>query len=44
VFNSRVGTSEAIRLFSSKLSDKNFKEWLGGLIEGEGCFLLAELT
>ncbi|KAJ2996084.1 hypothetical protein HDV02_000184 [Globomyces sp. JEL0801] len=37
------GTSEAIRLFSSK-SDKshNFKEWLGGLIDGDGCFLLSK--
>lgn len=41
VFNSRVGTSEAIRLLSSK-SDNSWKEWLAGLIDGDGCFLLSK--
>jgi hypothetical protein len=45
VLNSRVGTSEAIRLLSYK-SDKNpeteFNEWLGGIIDGDGFFHLSK--
>ena len=51
-FNSLVGTSEAICLLNKnvrsihKLSnsdrDLNFKEWLAGLIDGEGCFTLSK--
>lgn len=48
-----LGTSEAIRLSSSKVNkkpkglkaqraDNIFKEWLGGLIDGDGCFLLSK--
>lgn len=44
-----VGTSEAIRLLfirnysSIPKSEKNlFNEWLGGLIDGNGCFLLSK--
>jgi len=47
--NSRVGTSEAIRLLNKNIrsihnkggnSDTNqkFKQWLAGLIDGDGCF------
>jgi hypothetical protein len=55
VFNSQVGTSEAIRLLNinKKLihkisknnksnSDLKFKQWLAGLIDGDGCFLLSK--
>lgn len=42
VFNSRVGTSEAIRLLSYKSDVNKFNEWLGGLIDGDGCFLLSK--
>ena len=51
-FNSLVGTSEAICLLNKnvrsihKLSnsdrDLNFKEWLAGLIDGDGCFTLSK--
>jgi len=45
-----VGTSEAIRLLNKKsihsLSNNNkdlrFKQWLAGLIDGDGCFLLSK--
>ncbi len=46
-----VGTSEAIRLLNKRFihnlknnSDKDlrFKEWLAGLIDGDGCFLLSK--
>lgn len=41
-----VGISEAIRLFSTKkdikLSDKNFSQWLAGVIDGDGCFQLSK--
>ena len=41
-----VGISEAIRLFSTKkdikLSDKNFSQWLAGIIDGDGCFQLSK--
>jgi ubiquinol-cytochrome c reductase cytochrome b subunit len=42
VFNSRVGTSEAIRLLSYKSDINKFNEWLGGLIDGDGCFQLSK--
>ena len=46
MLSSLVGTSEAIRLLSIKSdsnSDKNnWSEWLGGLIDGDGCFLLSK--
>nr|YP_010692861.1 intron-encoded RNA maturase [Periconia digitata]WCA44860.1 intron-encoded RNA maturase [Periconia digitata] len=46
----QVGTSEAIRLLNKKsihsLSNTNkdlrFKQWLAGLIDGDGCFLLTK--
>jgi hypothetical protein len=48
-FNSQVGTSEAIRLLNinTKLdlnSNKFIKwnQWLAGLIDGDGCFLLTK--
>lgn len=51
-FNSLVGTSEAICLLSKnkrlihKLSNSNrdlkFKQWLAGLIDGDGCFTLSK--
>jgi hypothetical protein len=51
-FNSVVGTSEAIRLLniqkrsihnlSNSGRDLNFKQWLAGLIDGDGCFLLSK--
>ena len=51
-FDSLVGTSEAIRLLNinkkfikkNKNSDDNskIKEWLAGLIDGDGCFLLSK--
>ena len=47
-FNSRVGTSEAIRLLNinTKIShnrkNKTWNEWLAGLIDGDGCFLLSK--
>ena len=51
-FNSWVGTSEAIRLLNKKIrrihtkgsSETNlkFKEWLAGLIDGDGCFTLTK--
>ncbi len=37
-----LGTSEAIRLSSSKVNNNIFKEWLGGLIDGDGCFQLSK--
>jgi len=51
--STQVGTSEAIRLLNIKSksihnlkinSDKNlkFKQWLAGLIDGDGCFLLTK--
>lgn len=47
---SLVGTSEAIRLLNTRSihnlnnSDKDlrFKQWLAGLIDGDGCFLLSK--
>lgn len=46
-FNSWVGTSEAIRLLNinTKLSSNTnikWKEWLSGLIDGDGCFQLSK--
>jgi hypothetical protein len=42
-FNSLVGTSEAIRLLTIDTnSNKNWREWLAGLIDGNGCFLLTK--
>jgi hypothetical protein len=42
-FNSLVGTSEAIRLLAiNTSSNKKFYEWLAGLIDGDGCFLLTK--
>lgn len=51
-FNSLVGTSEAICLLNKnkrsihKLSNSNkdlkFKQWLAGLIDGDGCFTLSK--
>jgi hypothetical protein len=48
--SSWVGTSETIRLLNIRLihnlnnSDKHlgFKQWLAGLIDGDGCFLLSK--
>lgn len=45
-----VGTSEAIRLLnirsihnlSNSVKDLKFKQWLAGLIDGDGCFLLSK--
>ena len=36
-----VGISETTRLFSIKREGR-FEEWLGGLIDGDGCFLLSK--
>jgi len=53
-YNSLVGTSEAIRLLSVNINKKNictnskkyknaiWCEWLAGLIDGDGCFLLSK--
>ena len=51
-FNSLVGTSEAIRLLNKNIrsihrlsfSDRDliFKQWLAGLIDGDGCFTLSK--
>lgn len=45
-FNSLVGTSEAIRLLNTRrystLNNLNFREWLAGVIDGDGCFLLSK--
>lgn len=43
-FNSWVGTSETIRMFSikSKENNKNWNQWLAGLIDGDGSFLLTK--
>lgn len=50
-FNSWVGTSEAIRLLNKNLrcihtngnsETTKFKEWLAGLIDGDGCFTLSK--
>lgn len=40
-FNSLVGTSETIRLLTYA-STPNLNEWLAGLIDGDGCFLLSK--
>jgi LAGLIDADG endonuclease len=39
-----VGTSEAIRLLSKnkKSNDLKWNQWLAGLIDGDGCFLLSK--
>ena len=50
VFNSLVGTSEAICLLnkrsihnlSNSSRDLKFKQWLAGLIDGDGCFTLSK--
>lgn len=50
VHSSLVGTSEAIRLLNKKFihtlnnstSDQKFKQWLAGLIDGDGCFTLSK--
>lgn len=47
-FNLWVGTSETIRLlnnsrfFSNTTNNKKFNEWLAGLIDGDGCFILSK--
>jgi hypothetical protein len=43
-FNSQVGTSEAIRLLNinTKSKNKKWNEWLSGLIDGDGSFLLSK--
>jgi hypothetical protein len=41
-FNSLVGTSEAIRLLAKNNPSLSFNEWLAGLIDGDGCFLLSK--
>ena len=43
-FNSWLGTSEAIRLLNINIKpkNKNFNQWLAGLIDGDGCFLLSK--
>jgi len=48
-FNSQVGTSEAIRLLAIDTNSNkkgnlnpNFNEWLAGLIDGDGSFLLTK--
>ena len=39
----RVGISEAIRSFSTNNTlDNKFSQWLAGLIDGDGCFLLSK--
>lgn len=48
--STQVGTSEAIRLLNKRSvhnlsnndKDLNFKQWLAGLIDGDGCFLLSK--
>jgi hypothetical protein len=48
--STQVGTSEAIRLLNIRLihnlsnsgKDLIFKQWLAGLIDGDGCFLLSK--
>jgi len=42
--SSLVGTSEAIRLLSKNTKSDNLKwnQWLAGLIDGDGCFLLSK--
>ena len=41
--NILVGTSETIRPLSSKCSDGNpWNEWLAGVIDGDGCFLVSK--
>ena len=41
-FNSLVGTSEAIRLLSIGNKNTNKAEWVAGLIDGDGSFLLSK--
>ena len=50
-FNSLVGTSEAIRMLNLNTNvkffhNKNFEykyyQWLAGLIDGDGCFLISK--
>lgn len=46
-FNSLVGTSEAICLLNTKFfhintNNNKLKQWLAGLIDGDGCFLLTK--
>ena len=38
----QLGTSENIRLLSIKKKDNSFNQWLAGLIDGDGCFLLSK--
>ena len=48
--STQVGTSEAIRLLNKRSvhnlsnndKDLKFKQWLAGLIDGDGCFLLSK--
>lgn len=42
VLSSQVGTSETIRLLSDTKNISKFYEWLAGLIDGNGCFLLTK--
>ncbi len=37
-----LGTSENIRLLSYNNNNHKFNEWLAGLIDGDGCFLLSK--
>lgn len=41
---SQVGTSETTRVAtnSKKETDRKFNEWLAGVIDGDGCFLLSK--
>ena len=41
-FNSWLGTSETIRLLSINIKNPNFSQWLAGLIDGDGSFLLSK--
>jgi len=42
VSNILVGTSENIRLYSTRNNNLRFNQWLAGLIDGDGCFLLSK--
>jgi hypothetical protein len=43
-FTSQVGTSETTRVTTNlkKSDDERFYEWLAGVIDGDGCFLLSQ--
>lgn len=40
--NMQLKTSENIRLLSNNIDKKKFNQWLAGLIDGDGCFLLSK--